>query len=319
MFGNFKVKLMLCLGAIFSKGLMHAEYFEVGADDGAFKATQQTAKKYNLSICAIFKNEARYLKEWIEYHRIVGVDHFYLYNNNSYDRYWNVLKPYVAEGIVTLIAWPDYLRNLREENSFLWALGTQIPAYENAVRVKALPETKWLAFIDIGEFLIPASTRTLTEMLEKYDEYPGITFMSDCYDASRLNNVPGRHFLLETVELTSPPEENRMKTVEKTIFKPDQCAYFLWPPYKYIFKGDQLAVKVDRHDVRINRYVNRFNGILFFGKIKEQLHVDNRLMSNHQTQELLQLGYEIEDQERAVFRFLPEVRQRVGYDNSLWK
>jgi hypothetical protein len=26
--------------------------------------------QYNLVICAIFKNEARFLKEWIEYHRL---------------------------------------------------------------------------------------------------------------------------------------------------------------------------------------------------------------------------------------------------------
>ena len=43
--------------------------------------------KYNVSICAIFKNEALYLKEWIEFHRIVGIEHFYMYNNNSEDNF----------------------------------------------------------------------------------------------------------------------------------------------------------------------------------------------------------------------------------------
>ena len=38
-------------------------------------------KKYYCSICAIFRDEGTYLKEWIEYHRIIGIDHFYLYNN----------------------------------------------------------------------------------------------------------------------------------------------------------------------------------------------------------------------------------------------
>ena len=41
--------------------------------------------KYKVSICAIFKNEAKYLREWIEFHKIVGVEHFYLYNNFSTD------------------------------------------------------------------------------------------------------------------------------------------------------------------------------------------------------------------------------------------
>ena len=62
--------------------------------------------KYRLSLCLIFKNEAPFLKEWIDYHTIVGVDHFYLYNNNSDDNYKEVLEPYIRQGIVTLIEWP---------------------------------------------------------------------------------------------------------------------------------------------------------------------------------------------------------------------
>ena len=42
-----------------------------------------STKKHQLSICAIFKNEAKFLKEWIEYHRLVGVDHFYLYDETG--------------------------------------------------------------------------------------------------------------------------------------------------------------------------------------------------------------------------------------------
>ena len=50
-------------------------------------------KKYNVSICAIFKNEAPYLREWIEFNHLVGIEHFYMYNNNSEDDYLVVLKP----------------------------------------------------------------------------------------------------------------------------------------------------------------------------------------------------------------------------------
>lgn len=38
-----------------------------------------------LSIGAIFKDEAPYLAEWIEFHRLVGVEHFFLYDNLSTD------------------------------------------------------------------------------------------------------------------------------------------------------------------------------------------------------------------------------------------
>ena len=59
----------------------------------------------SLYICAIFKNETPYLREFIELHRIVGVEKFILYQNNSSDDYHSVLDPYVAQGIVELIEW----------------------------------------------------------------------------------------------------------------------------------------------------------------------------------------------------------------------
>ena len=31
---------------------------------------------YEFAICTIFKNNASYLKEWIEFHRMMGVEHF---------------------------------------------------------------------------------------------------------------------------------------------------------------------------------------------------------------------------------------------------
>lgn len=38
---------------------------------------------------------------------LIGIEHFYLYNNNSTDNYEEVLKPYIDKGLVTLIDWPQ--------------------------------------------------------------------------------------------------------------------------------------------------------------------------------------------------------------------
>lgn len=97
-------------------------------------------KKYKVSIVGIFKDEAPYLKEWVEYNRIAGIEHFYLYNNNSSDNYEEVLTPYVNSGIVTLLQWP-------KEHS-------QLECYCDAVnRFKS--ENQWIGFIDIDEFIVP--------------------------------------------------------------------------------------------------------------------------------------------------------------------
>ena len=117
------------------------------------QAENARSKPYTLSVCAIFKNEAKYLKEWIEYHLLVGVDHFYLYNIDSTDQFMPVLAPYLEKKLITLVDWHDFIGEQDEANTFKWALGTQIPAYENASHFRAIRETKWLVNLDTDEFL----------------------------------------------------------------------------------------------------------------------------------------------------------------------
>ncbi|MBI2743536.1 MAG: glycosyltransferase family 92 protein [Chlamydiales bacterium] len=288
-------------------------YAEEAADEAA-----ADAKKYNLSVCAIFKNEARYLKEWLEYHLLVGVDHFYLYSNNTVDRSPNILKSYIKKGIVTLVYWPDFLGEVDEENAYKWALSTQIPVYENAIHCTAKNETEWLAILDISEFLVPIQSMKLTDLLEQYSEYPGVTLRSDFFDASRIDIVPKRNLVIETVEMIGKPEMNIQKSVEKTIFKPALVTSFSWAPYKCNFIDEKEAIALNGSDVRINHYANRYMGYLQFTAARNKLYIDNRMLSDSRTRELLQGNYEIEDQERVIHRFIPEMLKRMGF-NSTWK
>lgn len=116
------------------------------------------SKKYNVAICAIFKNEAAYLKEWIEFNHIVGVEHFYLYNNNSEDDYQSVLRPFIDAGLVTLIQWPHNQK--------------QMECYMDCIDQYAF-ETKWLGFIDIDEFIVPKSTDSVYEFLKPFEKKAG--------------------------------------------------------------------------------------------------------------------------------------------------
>lgn len=110
--------------------------------------------KYNVSICAIFLNEAPYIREWIEFHKMVGVEHFYMYNNMSTDGYRDILTPYVEEGIVTLIDW-----NMPHG---------QVSAYWDCVN-RFSEETKWVGFIDLDEFVVPHKNK-IYDFLKQYDD-----------------------------------------------------------------------------------------------------------------------------------------------------
>lgn len=266
-------------------------------------------KKHNLSICSIFRNEASYLKEWIEYHKLIGVDHFYLYDNLSSDFFRRVVKPYVDSDLVTLIYWPDNLKTA-DEYGFVWALSTQVPAYENAIQWRALKETKWLVCLEIDEFLVPCS-KGIAEILSQYDEYAGIDIDTESFNASKRSTLPPRKLVIEAIERTKPAEKMIQRMVAKTILKPELCTGFSWPPYKCNFKPDCKIVKISKNELRINSYQNRMK-FQKIDKIKKTLVFDRETPPENEINELLKMGYEIEDQERAIQRFMPDLYKKMG-------
>ncbi|MCL2416816.1 MAG: glycosyltransferase family 92 protein [Bacteroidales bacterium] len=105
-----------------------------------------------LSIAAIVKNEGIYFKEWIEYHRLIGIDKFYIYDNESTDDTCEILKPYIKQGIVEYTYFPGKKR--------------QKPAYRDCLK-KHKYDSKWIAFIDLDEFIVPLDCDTIPQFLEK--------------------------------------------------------------------------------------------------------------------------------------------------------
>ena len=95
---------------------------------------------YDLAVVAILKNEAPYLKEWLDYHLLAGVDHFYLYDNDSPDNQAEVAEPYIEAGLV------DYF--------YLPGQKMQLPAYNDALK-KFKFQSRYMAFIDCDEFVYP--------------------------------------------------------------------------------------------------------------------------------------------------------------------
>jgi Glycosyltransferase family 92 len=112
-----------------------------------------------LSIVAIYRDEAVYLREWLEFHRIVGVERFFLYDNFSLDEHREILAPYIDEGSVVVHDWPVF--------------PGQIPAYDDALRRHG-HESRWIAFIDLDEFLFSPTLEPLPEILRDYEAHAGV-------------------------------------------------------------------------------------------------------------------------------------------------
>ena len=124
----------------------------------ALKPSREARKPY-LSVCAIYRDEAPYLAEWIEFHRLVGVERFFLYNNLSEDNHTEVLAPYVDEGIVVLYNFP--------------AFPGQVFAYIDCLRWHR-EDSRWIAFIDLDEFLFSPTGRKVSTVLGEYERWPAV-------------------------------------------------------------------------------------------------------------------------------------------------
>ena len=116
--------------------------------------SQTKGTHYNICACARKGNNGR-LKE----NMLVGVDHFFLYNNFSDDNYREILAPYIERGVVDLIDWP--------------VPQGQFPAYEDCWQ-KFRETTRWIALIDLDEFLCPVYETSVGTWLEKYEKYPSV-------------------------------------------------------------------------------------------------------------------------------------------------
>lgn len=218
-----------------------------------------TAYKYDLSICMIFQNDAPYLKEWIEFHRLVGAQHFFLYNNLSTDHYLEVLTPYVEEGIVELIDWP-YPSGIMKE-----FFDVQDAAYQDAIN-RTTGESKWLAIIDSDEFLFPVKKDNLVDFLSKYEKKShigGLCVSWVIFGTSNVAKIPDDKLLIETLLYSKGEGGPNFKSIvrpERVLHvgkNPHYCVYKEGfhhcapnkkeprPPYKEIDK------------IRINHYWSR--------------------------------------------------------------
>jgi hypothetical protein len=117
-----------------------------------------------LSIVVMIKNEAEYIKEWLEYHKLVGVDKFIIYDNNSEDNIKSVLQPYIDTGVVDYIFYPKTQADFEKKGKKVEYWAFQAYAYNDAIK-KYRNKSKWIGFIDIDEFIVPVKNEKIIDVI----------------------------------------------------------------------------------------------------------------------------------------------------------
>lgn len=272
--------------------------------------TLKDRPKYYLSICAIFRNEARFLKEWIEFHRMIGVEHFYLFNHLSEDHYEEILKPYVKKGIVEFFEWPYEPKNHKQWNKI------QCNAY-NKILKERKKETFWLAVIDTDEFILPLKTQNLKEFLKEYEPFGGLAINWQLYGTSNIYHIPKDQPLLGSL-IYKAPQDFEKNIFVKTIFQPKKVKKMTQPHFckyknphfhvtenKTIFPKKSFTNFVSVQRIRINHYTYRDEEFFYSEK---QRRIKNWFPEGTQPQ--INPEYNrMED--RSMFPFISELEKRL--------
>jgi hypothetical protein len=166
--------------------------------------------KYYLSLCCIIKNE-RYLEEFINYYRIIGVEHFYIYDNDSSVPLSNRLNNFYYNRICTVINFPGKCLQL---NAYQHCLDN----YGN--------ETHWLIVCDGDEYILPKIHNSLRDFLNEYEDAHAVGINWVFFGTSFHDKIQNG-LLISKYKYCNKSQDRHIKT----ICKPKFTLKFLDPHY----------------------------------------------------------------------------------------
>ena len=116
--------------------------------------------RFGVCITVMIKNEEHYIAEWINYHKSIGVRHFYFYLDNCEDATEFIIKENLDSDQYTIIPWAGRILDAYSEIQ----LSPQTLCFSHAL-LNFGSSYRWMAFIDVDEFLILKKHTSLPQAL----------------------------------------------------------------------------------------------------------------------------------------------------------
>ena len=293
-------KILLCLIVLFSFSL--------------------EAIKYNLAIAAISRDDEPYLKEWIEFHQLVGVEHFYIYCNGDWENYQQTLYDYIQSGIVDLIS-TDIYKAFGDRNDLTVFNRIQCQAYTDIAN-QVQDDVKWLAVIDTDEFLFSPKRKNILKMLAKYEKKSsigGIGVNWVIFGTSNVPFIPDDKTMIELLTWRSLDQNLANKHV-KTIVCPKKVNYYINPHYPIYHEGfiqvdtnglsfeGPFSPSFKRNKLRINHYWVRDENYFWNYKVPRRASWEGPKTQEENQNMINELNLQQDD---AILKFVPQLRQSL--------
>lgn len=254
--------LLICspyilLNYLFSK--LYENIFGFNKVKRIIEKEKATVFKHEFAIVSISKNEGTYIIEWIEFHRMVGAEKFYFYDNESEDNTAEILKPYIDAGIV--------------EYTLIKGKAQQLVAYNDAIN-KHKNDCRWMAFLDMDEYLMPTdSSKKLGDITSElvYKAGKGAAGVGVNWAIFGTSGFKRKPKGLVTENYTQRAENTYFINIHiKTICNPRLVKDYISPHYPFYIRGGYSireawgnriygwgASDIVYKNLRINHYVTK--------------------------------------------------------------
>ncbi len=262
--------------------------------------------RYDLTIACVFQDEAPYLKEWIEFHRMMGVQRFVLADDRSTDDFRSVLRPYIDAGEVELLSVPCPRRWrgrawIRYQSATLRALCDQLRGV-----------SRWLALVDVDEFIVPTEAGTLLELLREHEDLGGLYVRWEPFGTSYVERLAARDLLTDRMRLKwrfTPGHDMLGKSIVKPhrVRRADIHRCELLPGHAYADSNPGMQSESPR--IKVHHYWSRDERFLLDVKLPRTARIKGWKLDAERIELCRHLFNDVPD--HGMQRFIPELRRRV--------
>jgi hypothetical protein len=194
------------------------------------EAASQPGRAEGVALCCRIRDEARYLREFVEYYLAAGVSHFFFYEKLSRDDFRSVLEPYIGRGVVTL----------RED----WPHVPVSPSAEQNCALNCTGRFEWIGFIDADEFVVIRDGRSIGEFLAGFPDDPAVALHWYMYGSNGHRSRPAEPVIAAYTRREPGPNRH-----VKCFVRPERLARYR-NSHSWYYRGMASAVNEAGRKVR---------------------------------------------------------------------
>lgn len=155
------------------------------------------------AICAIARNENRYIKEWCEYHLNLGFDYIEIFDNNDMN----------GEEIENEVS--SFEEKVRVNRRFRGKTDRLHQSEAYTLFYTTHKEYDWIAFIDIDEFIFLENEQNIKGFLseDKFKNADGVRLCWKCFTDSGLVTVENENYSVSRFTEYSDINSTQAKTI----------------------------------------------------------------------------------------------------------